>query len=370
MYFAVSPEQEMLRDSVRSYLEAKAPLTRVREIMEMPEGFDQDMWEDMAEMGWQSMAIPEDYGGAGYTVMELGVVLEELGRMLTPVPFLSSVVLGANAVLLAGSAEQQARYLPAVASGQTRLAFAAAETSGAWSDDSIALTAEDAGSGVTLTGEKSFVVDGHTADLLVVAAREADASVGFYIVEAGSEGLSAEPLETMDMTRKQASVGFSGVTPVDRLEGDTVGVVDRLYDIAAVMLAFEQVGGAQRCLEMSVDYAKERVQFGRAIGSFQAVKHQCADMLVGVEAARSAALYAGWALATGDSDLPVAAALAKARCSAAFYEAASESIQIHGGIGFTWEHDAHLYFKRAKTDQLLFGGPEEWRAKLADRLGL
>ena len=372
MVFTVTPEQEMLREAARSYLADRAPLTRVRELMETSQGFDPVMWTEMAGMGWQSLAIPEAYGGAGYSLFDLGLIIEEMGRMLTPVPFFSSVVLGANAVLLAGSEAQRAKSLPDVASGETRLALAVAEPAGGWAAADVTMTATPAATGTVLTGSKSFVIDGHTADTLIVAARTAEAEVDLYIVDAEAPGVDVARLETMDMTRKQATIEFDEVAAVERLGEANAGttVIGELNNIAAVMLAFEQVGGAQQCLDMSVAYAKERVQFGRAIGSFQAVKHKCADMLVDVEAARSTALYAGWALAAGDTDLGVAAALAKARCSDAFYRAAAETIQIHGGIGFTWEHEAHLYFKRAKTDQLLFGSPADWRAVLADRIGL
>ena len=374
MYFAVTPEQEMLRQTVRTYLSDNAPLARVRELMETAEGFDPAMWSDMREMGWQSTAVPEAYGGAGFSFVELGILLEKMGRVLTPSPFFSSVVLGANAILLAGTEAQRRTYLPGVASGERRVAVAISEPGIGWSSDEIGLTAAAVGHGTVLSGMKSFVLDGHTADLLIVAARTAADAIALYVVDPGAEGVTIERLRTMDMTRKQAAIELVDVSPIERLggPGDHTGsaVIERLYDLAAVMLAFEQVGGAQRCLEMSVAYAKERVQFGRPIGSFQAIKHKCADMLVSVEAARSTAKYAGWALAGSDDDLAVAAALAKARCSDAYCSVAAETIQIHGGIGFTWEHDAHLYFKRAKTDQLLFGGPAHWRAKLADRIGL
>ena len=371
MYFAVSSEQGMLRDAIRSYLSAKAPLTKVRELMETVEGFDQGMWDEMANMGWQSLAIPEAYGGAGYTFLELGILIEEMGRALTPSPFLSSVVLGANAILLAGTEEQRTTYLPGIASGETRVTVAIAEPGRGWSVDGVALSAEAVGDGWVVSGEKSYVLDGHTADLIIVAGRDADDEVGLFLVDPAADGVSIERLETLDMTRKQASIVLSGAVAIERLDGGSSReTIERLYDIAAVMLAFEQIGGAQRCMEMSVDYAKERVQFGRPIGSFQAIKHMCADMLVDVEAARSTAQYAGWALSDDDDDFGVAAALAKVRCSDAFFSVAADTIQVHGGIGFTWEHDAHLYFKRAKTDQLLFGSPAEWREKLADRLGL
>ncbi|MDJ0960863.1 MAG: acyl-CoA dehydrogenase family protein [Acidimicrobiia bacterium] len=372
MTFTITDEQQMLRDSVRSYLSDKVPMERVRELMETETGFDDGLWQEMAQMGWQAMAIPEAYGGAGYSFYELGVLLEEMGRAVTPVPFFSSVVLGANAILLGGTDEQRSRLLPAIAAGDVRVTLALID-GGGWGPSDVTMEAAPSGDGYTLSGTKSYVIDGHTAHQLIVAARSPE-GVDLFLVPADAAGVAAARHETIDMTRKQASVTFDGVGVAadQRLgsPGSGADVLHRLADMAVVALAFEQLGGAQACLEMSVDYAKERMQFGRPIGSFQAVKHKCAEMLIEVESARSAAHYAGRMIADGDDDAAVAAALAKAYCSEAFFHAAAETIQVHGGIGFTWEHDAHLYFKRAKTDLLLFGDPAEWRAKLAERVGI
>ena len=365
----------MLRDSVRSFLENKVPMDRVRELMETDSGYDPDLWDEMAQMGWHAMHIPEEYGGAGFSYLELGIVLEEMGRLLTPGPFFSSVVLGASTLLIAGSEDQKQQYLPAVASGERKLALAVVESSGKWDADGVQMGATADGDSFVLSGVKSFVVDGHIADTLIVAARTdgSDGGIDLFLVDVG-EGVTATKLETMDMTRKQAEVTFDGVTvPATARLGDAGSgwaTLVRMYDRASAALAFEQVGGAQKCLEMSVEYAKVRMQFGRPIGSFQAIKHKCADMLVQTESAKSAAYYAGWAAAEDDEELAVVAPLAKAFCSDAYFFVASENIQVHGGIGFTWEHDAHLYFKRAKTDQLLFGEPAYWRGILADRLEL
>jgi alkylation response protein AidB-like acyl-CoA dehydrogenase len=369
MTFSPTMEQEMLRESVRGFLDAKLPIGRVREIMETETGFDEGFWHEAAQQGFQAMAIPEEYGGAGFSLFELGIVMEELGRALTPAPFLSSIVLGATAVLTAGSEQQRTELLSSIAAGERRVALAVGEAGSP--EIRLAVVAE--GGDVVLTGTKSYVVDGHTADTLLVAGR-GDDGVSLYIVPADSPGVSATRLETLDMTRKQATVEFDGVRipQTARLgaAGSGAATLETVMNVAVTMLAFEQVGGAARCLEMSVEYAKERVQFGRAIGSFQAIKHKCADMLVELENARSAAYYAGWAADHDPGDFPVAAALAKASCSDAYFHAAAETIQIHGGIGFTWEHDAHLYFKRAKTDALLFGDAVQWRSTLADRVGL
>ncbi len=373
MNFALTDEQTMLRDTVRAFLNDKSPLTRVRTVMESDSGVDEELWIAMAELGLQAMHIPEEYGGAGFTLLETGIVLEELGRNVVAVPYLSSVVLGGSAVLIAGSEEQKAEILASVASGELRLALATTEEGRSWDPADIALEATADGDSFVLHGAKSYVVDGHSADMLVVSAREG-AGVSLFLVPTDAPHLSRSRIQTMDMTRQQAVVTCDGVrVPASSrlgVAGSGVATLEQLYDIAAAMLACEQVGGAQRCLEMSVEYAKDRFQFGRAIGSFQAIKHKCADMLVQVESARSAAYHAGWAAAEDPDELAVAAPTAKAYCSDAYFFCAGETIQVHGGIGFTWEHDAHLYLKRAKTSQLMLGDSAEWRARLAMRLGI
>lgn len=374
MNFGTTDEQAMLRDMAREYLANRLSSERVRILMESDTAHDEAFWAEIAEMGWQAMAIPEEYGGAGFTFQELGIILEEMGRRVSPGPFFSTVVLGANALLLGGTEEQKRRLLPSVAAGEHRLAFAPVDTGGQWSLEDVTTTAVIDGSDVTLTGQKSFVVDGHTADTLIVSARDDDGNVDFWLVPRDADGVSAHHVETLDMTRKQADVTLDGATVkvADRLgdAGSGSVLLDALYDIAGAALAYESVGGAQECLDMAVEYAKERKQFGRAIGSFQAVKHKCADMLVQVESAKSAAYAAGWAAVHDPDEFQITAPLAKSFCTDAFFFCAAESIQVHGGIGFTWEHDAHLFFKRAKTNQLMFGDGTLWRAKLADRLGI
>ena len=379
MNFAFSEEQEMLRDTARRFLESKSPSEVVRRLMETEEGSDAGLWLEIAAQGWQAMAIPEEYGGAGFTFMEQAVLMEEMGRALFPSPFLSTVVLGADLILGAGTEEQKRELLPGVASGERTVAVAQVEANGSWGADGIAMIAKKDGSDLILDGTKSFVVDGHTADTLIVVVRTDDTSTGedgisLVAIDADAAGLTRRRLETMDMTRKQAEIVFEGVRvaagSILGTEGTGWAALQDTLTRAIVALAFEQVGGAQKCLEMSVQYAKDRVQFGRPIGSFQAIKHKCADMLVAVESAKSAAYYAGWAVASGDDEQRIVAPLAKSFCSEAFFHCAAENIQIHGGIGFTWEHDAHLYFKRAKTDELLFGTPAYHRALLADRLGI
>jgi alkylation response protein AidB-like acyl-CoA dehydrogenase len=369
--FAFSEEQEELRKSVRRFLDDKSPETEVRRLMETTEGYDPAVWSQMAQqLGLQGLAIPEEYGGSGYTYVELIVVMEEMGRALLCAPYFSTIGLAANALLTSGDDAAKKEYLPGIASGETIATLALTEESGKWDESGITLEATKAGDGYTLTGTKSFVLDGHTAHLILVAARTGK-GVSLFAVNGDASGLTRTALSTMDQTRKQAKLDFDG-TPARLVgaEGQGWKTLEKTLDLAAVALAAEQVGGAQKVLDMSVEYAKVRVQFGRPIGSFQAIKHKCADMLLEVESAKSAAYYAGWAAAEDSDELPVVASLAKAYCSDAYFHAAAENIQIHGGIGFTWEHPAHLYFKRAKTDELYLGDPTYHRELLAQRIGL
>ncbi|HEY7946055.1 MAG TPA: acyl-CoA dehydrogenase family protein [Acidimicrobiales bacterium] len=371
MNFAFSEEQEELRSSVRRFLEDKSPMTEVRRLMETTEGYDPAVWKQMGEqLGLQAIAIPEEYGGAGFGYVELTVIFEEMGASLLCAPYFSTVALAGNALLSCGDESAKKDFLPGIASGETIATLALTEDSGRWDLDGVTLAATGKGADWKLDGHKMFVIDGHTAGLLLVAGRTGK-GVSLFAVEADAAGLTRTALATMDQTRKQARVEFSG-TPA-RLIGDEGGAapaLSRTLDLAAVALAAEQVGGAQRCLDMAVDYAKTRIQFGRPIGSFQAIKHKCADMLLEVESAKSAAYYAGWAAAEDSDELPVVASLAKSYCSEAYFHAAAENIQIHGGIGFTWEHDAHLYFKRAKSSELLLGDPSYHRELLAQRIGI
>lgn len=368
---AFTDEQQELRRVMRGFLEKKSPEVEVRRLMADRVGFDRDVWMQMAEqLGLQSLIVPEDAGGAGFGFAELVVVLEEMGRALLCAPFFSTVVLATNALLLSGDEGAKKRYLPDIASGECIATVGLAEDAGTFDERGIGTRATRSGGGFVLDGVKNFVIDGHIASLILVPAR-LDGEISLFAVSVDSPGLVREPLPTMDQTRKQARLQFRS-TPAELvgLEGQGWRTVAGLLDLAAVALAAEQVGGAEKCLDMATDYAKVRYQFGRPIGSFQAVKHKCADMLLKVESAKSAAYYAGKAAAMGAQDLPLAASLAKAYCSEAFTHTSAECIQIHGGIGFTWEHPAHLYFKRAKADELYLGDPVHHRAVLADRLGL
>jgi alkylation response protein AidB-like acyl-CoA dehydrogenase len=369
--FAFSEEQEELRRITRQFLESKSPEAEVRRLMETTEGYDPAVWSQMAnELGLQSLTIPEEYGGQGFTYVELTVVLEEMGRALLAAPFYSTVVLAANAVIHSGDEAAKKDLLPGIASGETIATLAFTEPNGRWDESGIEATATQDGDAWKIDGTKMFVLDGHVANVIIVAARTAD-GISLFKVDGDADGLTRTALATMDQTRKQAKLEFASV-PATLIgeQGKGGDVLGRVLDLAAVALAAEQVGGAQKVLDMSVEYAKDRVQFGRPIGSFQAIKHKCADMLLEVESAKSAAYYAGWCASELNDELPSVASLAKAYCSEAYFHATAENIQIHGGIGFTWEHPAHLYFKRAKSSELLFGDPTYHRELLAQRIGL
>jgi alkylation response protein AidB-like acyl-CoA dehydrogenase len=376
MNFAFSEEQEELRRITRQFLEAKSPEAAVREQMETTDGYDPAVWSQMAnELGLQSLIVPEEYGGQGFTYVELAVVLEEMGRSLLCAPFFSTVVLATNALVHSGDEAAKKDLLPGIASGEIKATVAFTEPNGRWDATGIEATATPDGDAWKLNGTKMFVIDGHVADVIIVAARTAGSEgaegVSLFKVDADAAGLTRTALSTMDQTRKQAKLELADVpATLIGTQGEGWAVLDRVLDLAVVALAAEQVGGAQLVLEMAVQYAKDRVQFGRPIGSFQAIKHKCADMLLEVESAKSAAYYAAWCAAELNDELAEVACLAKAYCSEAYFHSAAENIQIHGGIGFTWEHPAHLYFKRAKSSELLFGDPTYHRELLAQRLGI
>jgi alkylation response protein AidB-like acyl-CoA dehydrogenase len=377
MNLGVSPEQRELRESVRRFLAERAPLTRVRELMDAADAMDADVWRQAAgQLGLQGIAIPEEYGGAGFSFAEQAIVLEELGGALYTGPYLASAVLAATALLASEDEGARRDLLPGIASGQAIATLAFTEDGGSWDPASIRLTAAKDGDGWRLDGHKSFVLDGDGAGLiLAVAATDTDPSsapeLSLFAVDGGSPGLSRRALPTLDQTRRMARCEFSD-SPA-RLIGSLGagrGVLEHTLDVAAVGLAAEQLGGAQRALDMAVGYAKIRQQFGRAIGSFQAIKHRCADLLLEVESLRSAVRYAAAAVAEGSPEVPVLAPLLKAYASEVYSRVAAENIQIHGGIGFTWEHDAHLYLKRAKASELFLGDGSYHRERLATRIGL
>ena len=352
MPFAFSDEQEQLRDAVRRFLGDCSPPAEVRRLMATQAGYDAAAWRQLCgDLALAGVHVPEAYGGQGFTFAELAIVMEEMGRALFCAPYFSSTVLAATAILEAGSEQDKAELLPAIAAGECLATLAFTEPNGQWDPSHIELAASDG----RLRGVKSHVVDGCIADLLIVAAQEAG-GLSLYAVDASAAGLSRRALETLDATRKLARIEFNDVA--GRLIGKAGAArpaLERTLHLAAVALANEMVGGAARLLESAVAYAQERVQFGRAIGSFQAVKHRLADLLLEVELAKSAAYQAANAVATDDADLAALASLAKAAASDAYMQAAKDCIQIHGGIGFTWEHDTHLWYKRAKSSEVFLG---------------
>jgi alkylation response protein AidB-like acyl-CoA dehydrogenase len=377
--FAFDEEQEELRAIARSFLAEYAGSAQLREAMASDLGYDPHLWKQIgAELGWTSVHIPESYGGLGLGNVELVALLEIMGAHLVASPFFASVCLAANALLTGGTEAQKQEHLPGIASGETRATLAWTEANGRWDADGIEATARPDGSDFILDGVKTFVLDGHCADLLVVAARSEDSrgddGVSLFAIPADDPAIERRALPTVDQTRRQAEITLRGVRVPEEArlgaEGEGGATLARTLDLAAVALAAEQVGGAQRCLDMAVAYAKERVQFGRPIGSFQAIKHKCADMMVAVESARSASYYAGCVADEGGDDLATVASLAQAYCSDAYFRCAADSLQIHGGVGFTWEYDVHLYFKRAKSSETFLGDAAYHRERVARNIGL
>ena len=380
MNLSFDDAQEALRDAARSFLAEHSSSERVRQAMVSERGWSPDVWRRIGEeMGWPALLVPEEHGGLGLGAVELVALMEEMGAALLCSPFFASVCLGGTALQIGGSEAQKAEHLPGIAAGTTVATVAYTEANGRWGADAITATARPDGQGFVLDGVKTYVPDGASADLLVVAARmpgsTGETGVRLFVVAADAAGLARRSLPTIDQTRRQGEVRLDGVRVAkDALlgEDDAEGwpVLSQTLDLALIGLAAEQVGGAQRALDLAVDYAKQRVQFGRPIGSFQAIKHKCADLLVAVESARSASYYAGAATAAGDPEVPVLASLAKAVCSDAYFRCAADAIQIHGGVGFTWELDCHLYFKRAKSSETLLGDAAYHRERIAERIGL
>ncbi|HEY7579449.1 MAG TPA: acyl-CoA dehydrogenase family protein [Acetobacteraceae bacterium] len=355
MQFSFTSEQEEFRSVLRRFLEEKSPPAVVRRLMETEAGWEREGWRELnQQLGLTAVHIPEAYGGQGFGPVELGIVLEETGRALLCAPYFSSTVLAATAIMQAGTEAQKRALLPDIAAGETIATLAFTEANGRWDADGIALRASGKH---RLDGVKSFVLDGHTADLIVVVAR-GDAGLSFFTVPGDAPGLTRRALKVLDPTRKQALLTFDGVeAELLGEEGAGAAPFARTMTLAAVGLANEMVGGAERLRQSALDYANLRVQFGRTIASFQSMKHKQADMLVDVELARSAAYCAAAAAAEGDAELPAIASLAKAAAAEAYMQTAIHTIQIHGGIGFTWDNDTHLWFKRAKSSEVFLGDP-------------
>jgi alkylation response protein AidB-like acyl-CoA dehydrogenase len=366
MTFAPTPEQDLLRGEVRRFLEATSSGTARREIIDAGTGVDRHAWTTMAgQLGLPALAVPEEYGGAGASFVETGIVFEELGYALAVSPYFSSVALAASLLMCCDDEAARKDLLPGLADGSVIGTAALADEPGDFDPARLTMRAEHASGSWRLTGSSAFITDGMIADLILVPART-DGGISLFALSGDAGGVDRQPMSALDLTRPLARITCSeAIGRLIGVAGEAAPVLRSGRDRAIACLAAEQAGGARRCLDMAVAYAKTRIQFGRPIGSFQAIKHKCANILLQTETARSAAYYANWAIAEEPDEVPVAVALAGAYCADAFFAAAAENIQVHGGIGFTWEHDAHLFFRRAKSSQLLFGSPDSFRDRLA-----
>lgn len=369
MNFDFSDDQKQLRDQARRFLTERCPPKAVRAVLEGGAPYDRELWKGLAEMGFLGVAIPEEFGGAGAGHLELCVIAEELGRVLAPVPFASTIYLAAEAIMIAGSDAQKKKWLPAIASGEAIGTLALFEGKGNPSPKAI----KAAVSNGTLSGTKVPVQDGSIADFAVVAARTGNSGretdISLFIVDLKGDGVTRRALHNLDQSHDQAEIVF------DKCKAEPLGpategwsILTRVLDRAAVLTAFEEVGGADRALEMGRDYALDRIAFGRQIGSFQAVKHILADMYVAATLARSNCYYGAWALSTNAPELPEAAATARISATQAFQHCAKNNIQVHGGMGFTWEFDCHLYYRRANAVALALGSQTYWENQLIDRM--
>ncbi|MCR5872942.1 acyl-CoA/acyl-ACP dehydrogenase [Phenylobacterium sp. J426] len=365
MNFDFSDDQKFLKSEARKFLDANCTTQRVRRTLDDDaKPYDEALWKQVAEQGWLGAAIPEEYGGLGLGHVELCAIAEELGRAVAPIPFASTVYFLAEAVMLAGSDEQKKALLPKIAAGEVIGALATSEGPGPVTAQSVQASV----SGGKLTGTKIPVTDGDIATHAVVLAKEGG-KPGLFLVDLSAGGVTREALKTLDPTRDAAKLTFDGAA-AERLgpQGEGLSLLEQVLDRAAVLIAFEQCGGADRCLEMAKAYALERYAFGRVIASYQAIKHKLADMYVKNELARSNAYYGAWALNTNAPELPVAASAARIAASEAFWFGSKENIQTHGGIGFTWEVDAHLYYRRSRQLSLVAGAPRVWKERLVSHL--
>jgi alkylation response protein AidB-like acyl-CoA dehydrogenase len=379
MNFRFTPEQRLIRDNARAFLAEHASSEKLRAALESPAGWDEALWRTMgAELGWLGVALPELHGGSGLGLVELAILMQETGRVLAAAPFFTTAGLCAPAILATATDAQQARLLPGLGSGKSRFALCMTGASGAPAPLELPAHLLRRGNEWTLRGTAHFVAFGHAADILLVAARAPGSvaweGVSLIAIPANAAGVRIERAVSLDLTRPYAQVHFDSVRiPHEVIMGEAEAAgpgMKAALATAAAMLAAEQLGGGERVLEMSVDYAKQRVQFGRPIGSFQAIKHMLADMMVLVEGARSAAYYAACALSELPEEGEKAAAIARSYCSDAFSACAAQAIQVHGGIGFTWDHDAHFYFKRARSSASLLGDAAYHREILAGLIGL
>ena len=378
MDIGFSEEQELLRDTARKFLDGECTTKFVRQMMETEAAVTSEFWHQLAENGWLGIAFPEADGGSGLGLTDLVVLMEEIGRAVMPGPFPATVLLGGAAIAEAGSPAQRQEWLPRLAAGEAKATLAATEPNARWDAAGVTLAARETRGGYALSGAKMFVPDAHLADVLVVAARTRDGStmedgVSLFLVPKGAAGLDIKLLPSVDETRKLCEVRLDNIAvPSTALLGELHqgwGPLSRVVDRAAVALAAEMCGTAQRVLEITVDYAKMRVAFGKPIGTYQGVKHKCADMLVDIENAKSLTYYAAWAVDEGDAEAPMAVSMAKAAASDAGRKVCAAGIQLHGGIGMTWEHDLHLYLKRAKADEIAFGDATWHRERIARMMG-
>jgi len=358
--FEFSEEQNMLRDQAVSFLNDKSSLSTVRKVLEGPDPYDAELWKGITELGWVATTIPEKYNGIGFGQLELCVVAEELGRSLAPVPFSSSVYLATEAIMEFGSDAQKEAWLGKLAQGQVIGCAALWEAPGEISPATIHAEVK----GNKLSGDKIVVTDGDVADFAVTIAKSGSGH-SLYLVDLTQSEVTRTAIKTIDPSRSHANIAFSGAS-VELLgkEGDGIAELERLLDRAAILFAFEQVGGAQAAMEQAREYALGRYAFGRPIAGFQAIKHKLARMYVAIQLARSNCYFGAWALSTGASELPVAAATARVSASQAYRECAEENIQVHGGMGFTWEFDCHFYYRRAKLLAVNLGSESTWKNKL------
>jgi alkylation response protein AidB-like acyl-CoA dehydrogenase len=361
MNFGLTETQQTLKNTVRKFLAAECPMAEVRKQMETETAFDAALWSKIAEQGWTGIIFPEEYGGFGMGMVEMAATLEEMGRALLPGPFSSTVLLAGSLIEAAGSDSQKQKYLGAICRGEAKATLAMLEDSASWSPDAVAMKA----SGLTLNGTKLFVQDAGVSDFILVAARM-DGDLALFVVPSNAPGLRITHLPAMDATRRLYEVEFNAVAAELLAHGPTARkALERALDVATVGLVAEMTGGMQRLLDTTVEYAKTRKQFGRAIGEFQAVQHQCADMLVYTESSRSAAYYAAYAIQEGIPEAHLAVSVAKAYASDAYREVGNRAIQVHGGMGFTWENDAHLFYRRAKASEIAFGDAAFHRERIA-----
>jgi len=370
MQFAHSEEQQLIRENARSFLAERAGASQLRAAMDQPGGYDAQLWRQISgELGWTGLAIPQAYGGAGLGWVELCILQEELGRRLVPSPFFATVALAAPIIAALGSEAQRRMLLPRIAAGEVRIACSLCGPDGRPPCAGVTAVLQRDGDGFTLSGVSDFVIHGDTADQLLVLARSSGSGgISVVVIPTRSAGVTIGPHVMLDVTRPMSRVEFAGVgVDAGQLLGDEGGAgaaLERALNLARIALASEALGGAEHVLEMTTAYVKQRVQFGRPIGSFQAVKHRLADMMIEVEAAKSAAWYAACVAQERSDELAEAAAIAKSYCCDAFFDCAANAIQLHGGIGFTWEHEAHLYFKRARATATLLGSPAWQRERL------